>query len=61
MRFLGNVLATVIGIFVFMMLSFFGIILIGVIFGGDSETVEVENNSVIELNLSDISDDYAGK
>ncbi len=61
MRFLGNGLATVIGIFVFMMLSFFGIILIGVIFGGDSETVEVENNSVIELNLSDISDDYAGK
>lgn len=61
MRLLGNVLATVIGIFVFMMLSFFGIILIGVIFGGDSETVEVENNSVIELNLSDISDDYAGK
>jgi len=61
MKFLGNVLATVIGIFVFMMLSFFGIILIGVIFGGDSETVEVENNSVIELNLSDISDDYAGK
>ncbi|MCZ8228145.1 signal peptide peptidase SppA [Flavobacterium sp.] len=61
MRFLGNVLATVIGIFVFMMLSFFGIILIGVIFGGDSETVEVENNSVIELNLSDLSDDYAGK
>lgn len=61
MRFLGNVLATVIGIFVFMMLSFFGIILLGVIFGGDSETVEVENNSVIELNLSDISDDYAGK
>ena len=54
-------MATVIGIFVFMMLSFFGIILIGVIFGGDSETVEVENNSVIELNLSDISDDYAGK
>ncbi len=51
MRFLGNVLATVIGIFVFMMLSFFGIILLGVIFGGDSETVEVKKDSVIELNL----------
>lgn len=61
MRFLGNILATVIGIFVFMMLSFFGIILIGVIFGGDSETVEVKNNSVIELNLEHIADDYAGK
>ncbi|OAZ02954.1 signal peptide peptidase SppA [Flavobacterium succinicans] len=61
MRFLGNILATVIGIFVFIMLSFFGIILIGVIFGGDSDTVEVKNNSVIELNLESIADDYAGK
>ena len=61
MRFLGNILATVIGIFVFMMLSFFGIILIGVIFGGESDAVEVKNNSVIELNLESIADDYAGK
>lgn len=61
MKFLGNVLATVIGIFVFMMLSFFGIVLIGVIFGGDSDAVEVKNNSVIELNLESIADDYAGK
>ena len=34
MRFLGNVLATVIGIFVFLMLCLFGIVLIGTIFGG---------------------------
>lgn len=61
MRFLGNVLATVIGIFVFMMLSFFGIVLIGVLFGGESDAVEVKNNSVIELNLESIADDYAGK
>jgi protease IV len=61
MKFLGNVLATVIGIFVFMMLSFFGIVLIGVIFGGESDAVEVKNNSVIELNLESIANDYAGK
>lgn len=61
MRFLGNVLATVIGIFVFMMLSFFGIILLGVIFGGDSEAVEVKKDSVIELNLESLSLDYSGK
>jgi protease-4 len=61
MRFLGNVMATIVGIFVFFMLFFFGIVLIGVIFGGESEGVEVKNNSVIELNLQNISNDYAGK
>ncbi|MFE3846530.1 signal peptide peptidase SppA [Flavobacterium sp. LB3P45] len=61
MKFLGNVLATVIGIFVFCMLFFFGILLIGAIFGGESEGVKVKSNSVIELNLEDIKNDYAGK
>src|SRR6478609_5024158 len=61
MRFLGNVIATVIGIFVFFMLFFFGMVLITALFGGESEGVEVKNNSVIELNLEDISNDYAGK
>jgi protease-4 len=61
MRFLGNVMATIIGIFVFFMLFFFGILLIGALFGGESEGIEVKNNSVIELNLEDISNDYAGK
>ncbi len=61
MKFLGNVLATIIGIFVFFMLFFFGIILIGMLFGGESETTEIKNNSVIELNLEDIKNDYAGK
>ena len=61
MRFLGNVMATIIGIFVFFMLFFFGILMIGAIFGGDSETVTVKSNSVIELNLDKISNDYAGK
>jgi len=60
MKFLGNVIATVIGIFVFIMLFFFGIILIGTIFGGN-ESVSVKSDSVIELNLKNIKNDYAGK
>ena len=61
MKFLGNVLATIIGLFIFFMLFFFGILIIGAVFGGDSETIKVKNNSVIELNLEDIKYDYAGK
>ncbi len=61
MRFLGNVMATIIGIFVFCMLFFFGIVIIGTIFGGESEGVVVKGDSVIELNLKNISNDYAGK
>lgn len=61
MRFLGNVLATIVGLFVFCMIFFFGIILIGALFGGGSEKVSVEKNSVIEFDLSKVSTDYAGK
>jgi protease-4 len=61
MKFLGNVLATVIGLFLFIMLFVFGIIFIGVVFGSDSETVSVEKNSVIELNLKNVGNDYTGK
>ena len=61
MKFLGNVLATIVGIFVFTMLFFFGIILIGAIFGGEENGVDVKENSVIVLNLEDIQNDYAGK
>jgi hypothetical protein len=57
MRFFRNVLATIIGIFVFM-LSFFGILLIR-LFLVVSLRVVVKNNS-IELNLEDIQNDYAG-
>jgi protease-4 len=61
MKFLGNVLATVVGIFIFSMLSFFGIVFLGVIFGGDEQSVEIKKNSVIELDLSEVQFDYAGK
>lgn len=61
MRFLRNVLATVVGIFVFLMLFFFGLVFLGAIFGGDKETVSVKENSVIELDLAKVQLDYAGK
>jgi protease-4 len=61
MKFLGNVLATIIGLFVFFMIFFFGVLFIGAVFGGDSEKIAVKSKSVIELNLEDIQYDYAGK
>jgi protease-4 len=61
MKFLGNVLATIVGIFVFTLLFFFGIVFIGAIFGSDEQSVSIKENSVIELNLADVQFDYAGK
>jgi protease-4 len=61
MKFLGNVLATIIGLFIFLMLFFFGIVIIATIFSGEPDTVTVKNNSVIELDLKNIQYDYAGK
>ena len=61
MKFLGNVLATVIGIFVFCMVFFFGLLFLGAIMGGDKDTVRVKDNSVIELDLSKVTLDYGGK
>ena len=61
MRFLGNVLATIVGLFVFFMMLFFGILIVSAIFSSGSDEVPVENNSVIELDLSEIKNDYAGK
>lgn len=61
MKFLSNVIATVVGLFVFLMLFFFGIIFIAAIFGGDTDGESLKKNSVIELNLKDVQFDYAGK
>ncbi|MEY2869675.1 MAG: hypothetical protein RIR01_2175 [Bacteroidota bacterium] len=61
MKFLSNVIATVVGLFVFLMLSFFGIIFIAAIFGGDNESETLKSNSVLELNLEDVKYDYAGQ
>ena len=61
MRFLGNVLATIVGLFVFSIIAFFGLIIIGAVAGSGEDTVSVKNNSVLELDLSKVSLDYAGK
>jgi protease-4 len=61
MKFLGNVLATIVGIFIFTMLFFFGVILIGALFGGEEKGIKIKENSVIELNLNEVEYDYAGK
>lgn len=60
LRFLGNVLSTVIGLFVFILVLFFGLVIIGSI-SGDDKAYVVEENSVIELDLSNVQFDYAGK
>lgn len=61
MRFLSNVLSTIVGLFVFCLLLLFGLIFIAALFGGDSEITPVEKDSVIVLDLSKVSTDYAGK
>lgn len=61
MNFLKNILSTVIGIFVFFMVLIFGALFFGAIFGGKGNSVQVKKNSVIELDLSEIENDYAGK
>ncbi|MBC7642191.1 MAG: signal peptide peptidase SppA [Flavobacterium sp.] len=61
MNFLKNILSTVIGIFVFFMVLIFGALFIGAIFGGSGNSVQVKKNSVLELDLSEIENDYAGK
>ena len=61
MKFLGNVLATIVGLFVFSMIFFFGIVLIAALAGGGGDEVLVRSNSVIELDLADVTNDYAGK
>ncbi|MFD2600454.1 signal peptide peptidase SppA [Flavobacterium suzhouense] len=63
--FLKNVLSTVVGLFVFCFIFFFLILLIGIIAaaasGGNDTAVKVEKNSVIELDLSQVTNDYSGK
>ena len=61
MRFLSNVLATIVGLFLFFMIFFFGILIIGAVFGGSSETTAVKSNSVLVFDTENISQDYAGK
>jgi len=61
MNFIKNVLATVVGIFLFFVLSFFILIGIAAVVGGGEKEIKVEDQSVIELDLSEIVFDYSGK
>jgi len=63
MQFLKNVLSTVVGLFLFFFLFFILMLLVvGVAASGSSndEVVEVKDNSVIELNLEEVTNDYGG-
>lgn len=64
--FIKNVLSTVVGLFLFSFIFFFIIIIIGIIAaaaagGSNDTTVVVDNNSVIELDLTEVTNDYSGK
>jgi len=61
MKFLSNVLSTIVGLFLFCFIFFFFILIIGAIAGSDDEKKEAKKNSVIELDLSEIRLDYNGK
>ena len=62
MRFLGNVLAAVLGFFIALMLLFFMLLMIGAAFGSSNdEEVTVESNSVLALSMKDYLKDYGGK
>jgi protease IV len=61
MRFLSNVLSTIVGLFLFCFIFFFFILIIGAVAGSGEGKPELKKNSVIELDLSEISLDYNGK
>jgi protease-4 len=51
LQFLKYVLATIIGLFVFMMLSFFLMVAIGSAFSSSDQTTTIKENSVLKLNF----------
>lgn len=62
MDFFKRVLSTVTGIFIFLVICFFGLIVIGALFGSDpNKSVTVKPNSILELKLNFPIKDYAGK
>lgn len=61
MRFIQNVLATIVGLFIFSMLFFFFLMVFGAVAGAGADRTSVKEKSVIELDLSRINYDYAGK
>lgn len=63
MSFIKNVLATVVGIILFCMVSFFLLIIVGVVASAGSSSSNsktTKNNSIIKLDLKDVTNDYGG-
>lgn len=63
MNFIKNVLATLVGIIIFCMMSFFLLLIIGVVASAGSSSGKapsVKGNSIIKLDLESVSDDYGG-
>src|SRR5690554_5203405 len=64
MKFLSNVLATIVGLFLFFGVLFFGFMIIGVLMGGsaeDAKKTSVKDNSVIILDLDRITQDHSAR
>lgn len=64
MKFLSNVLATIVGLFLFFGVLFFGFMIIGVLMGGsaeDAKKTSVKDNSVIVLDLDRITQDHSAR
>lgn len=64
MKFLGNVLAVIVGLFLFCMITFFGLFIIGALIGGsadDSKRTSVKDDSVIILDLESVTQDHSAK
>lgn len=62
MNFIKNVLATFVGIMLFCMMSFFLLLIIGVVAsaGSSSSAKSTKSNSIIKLDLENVSNDYGG-
>ena len=62
MNFLKNVLATFVGIILFCMMSFFLLMIVGVVAaaGSGSSTKSTKSNSIIKLDLEKVTNDYGG-
>jgi protease-4 len=61
MSFFKNVFATIVGLFLFILLCFFFLIGLGALIGSGDDEVKIKDNSVIQLDLAKINFDYAGK
>lgn len=61
MSFFKNVFATIVGLFLFILLSFFFLIGLGALISSGDDEVKIKDNSVIQLDLAKINFDYAGK